>query len=109
MKIFRMKDLGGGAVLDLGIYMLQFLQFIYKEPPTDIMCTGHLSKTGVDESVSCAFKYKKGRTATIAAHTRATMGNRAEITGTKGTILVSFLIICLKYFLKFSIDVMSRY
>ncbi|CAH0727529.1 unnamed protein product, partial [Brenthis ino] len=85
-----MKDLGGGAVLDLGIYMLQLLQFIYKEPPTDIMCTGHLSKMGVDESVSCAFKYKEGRTATIAAQTRATMGNRAEITGTKGTILLDY-------------------
>ncbi|XP_034839217.1 trans-1,2-dihydrobenzene-1,2-diol dehydrogenase-like isoform X2 [Maniola hyperantus] len=85
-----MKDLGGGAVLDLGIYMLQLLQFVYKEPPTDIMCTGHLSKTGVDESVSCALKYKDGRTATIAAHTRATMPNKAEITGTKGTVLMDY-------------------
>lgn len=90
---FRMKDLGGGVVLDLGIYMLQLLQFIYKEPPTDIMCTGHLSKTGVDESMSCALKYKDGRTATIAAHTRAALANRAEINGTKGTIHVSILLI----------------
>lgn len=97
-----MKDLGGGAVLDLGIYMLQLLHFVYKEPPTDIMCTGHLSKSGVDESMSCAFKYRDGRTATIAAHTRATMANRAEITGNKGTILVSFrtyigLLFCFTY------------
>ncbi|XP_050348995.1 trans-1,2-dihydrobenzene-1,2-diol dehydrogenase-like isoform X1 [Nymphalis io] len=85
-----MKDLGGGVVLDLGIYMLQLLQFVYKEPPADIMCTGHLSKTGVDESISCALKYKDGKTATIAAHTRATMANRAELTGTKGTILLDY-------------------
>ncbi|XP_038208271.1 trans-1,2-dihydrobenzene-1,2-diol dehydrogenase-like isoform X2 [Zerene cesonia] len=85
-----MKDLGGGAVLDLGVYMLQFLQFIYKEPPTDIMCTGHISKAGVDESVSCALKYTDGRTATIAAQTRATLTNRAEITGTKGTIAMDY-------------------
>lgn len=85
-----MKDLGGGAVLDLGIYMLQLLHFVYKEPPTDIMCTGHLSKAGVEESISCAFKYRGGRTATIAAHTRATMTNRAEITGNKGTILLDY-------------------
>lgn len=84
-----MKDLGGGAVLDLGIYMLQLVQFIYKEPPADIVCTGHLSKAGVDESISCALKYKDGRTATLAAHTRATMTNRAEVIGTKGTIAVS--------------------
>lgn len=88
-----MKDLGGGVVLDLGVYMLQLLQFVYKEPPTDIMCAGHLSKTGVDESISCALKYKDGKTATIAAHTRATMANRAEITGTKGTILVSYIML----------------
>ncbi|CAG9581682.1 unnamed protein product [Danaus chrysippus] len=85
-----MKDLGGGVVLDLGIYMLQLLQFIYKEPPTDIMCTGHLSKTGVDESMSCALKYKDGRTATIAAHTRTSLANRAEINGTKGTIHLDY-------------------
>lgn len=85
-----MKDLGGGAVLDLGVYMLQFLQFIYKTPPTDIVCTGHLSRAGVDESISCALKYDEGRTATIAAHTRATMTNRAEITGTKGSIAVCY-------------------
>lgn len=85
-----MKDLGGGAVLDLGIYMLQLVQFVYKEPPTDIVCSGHLSKLGVDESVSCALKFRDGRTATVAAHTRATMPNRAEIIGTKGTISVRF-------------------
>ncbi|XP_028159058.1 trans-1,2-dihydrobenzene-1,2-diol dehydrogenase-like isoform X1 [Ostrinia furnacalis] len=85
-----MKDLGGGAVLDLGIYMLQLVQFVYKEPPADIVCTGHLSKAGVDESISCALKYKDGRTATIAAHTRATMTNRAEIIGTKGTVALEY-------------------
>lgn len=84
-----MKDLGGGAVLDLGIYMLQLVQFIYKDPPTDIVCTGHLSKAGVDESISCALKYKDGRTATLSAHTRANMTNKAEIVGTKGAITVS--------------------
>ncbi|CAG4977701.1 unnamed protein product [Parnassius apollo] len=85
-----MKDLGGGVVMDLGIYMLQLVQFVYKEPPIDIMCTGHLSKTGVDESVSCALKYKDGRTATISAHTRTNMTNKAEITGTNGTIALDY-------------------
>ncbi|CAH2050750.1 unnamed protein product, partial [Iphiclides podalirius] len=85
-----MRDLGGGAVMDLGVYMLQLVQFVYKEPPIDIMCTGHLSKAGVDESLSCALKYKDGRIATISAHTRTNMTNRAEITGTKGTITLDY-------------------
>ncbi|XP_048489108.1 trans-1,2-dihydrobenzene-1,2-diol dehydrogenase isoform X2 [Plutella xylostella] len=85
-----MKDLGGGAVLDLGVYMLQLVQFVYKDAPTDIVCTGHLSKIGVDESISCALKYKDGRTATLSAHTRATMTNKAEIIGTKGTIVLEY-------------------
>lgn len=85
-----MKDLGGGAVLDLGVYMLQLVQFIYKDPPTDIVCTGHLSKSGVDESISCALKYKEGRTATLSAHTRANMTNKAEIIGTKGAISLEY-------------------
>ncbi|KAL4716951.1 hypothetical protein ACJJTC_012762 [Scirpophaga incertulas] len=85
-----MKDLGGGAVLDLAIYMLQLSQFVYKDAPIDVVCAGHLSRTGVDESVSCALKYKDGRTATLAAHTRATMANKAEIIGTKGIIVLEF-------------------
>ncbi|XP_060804139.1 trans-1,2-dihydrobenzene-1,2-diol dehydrogenase isoform X2 [Amyelois transitella] len=85
-----MKDLGGGAVLDLGLYMLQLIQFIYKEAPTDIVCTGHLSKAGVDESISCSLKYKDGRTATLSAHTRSTMPNKAEIVGTKGIVALDY-------------------
>lgn len=84
-----MKDLGGGAVLDLGVYMLQLIQFVYKDQPTDIVCTGHLSKAGVDESISCSLKYSDGRTATLSAHTRATMPNKADIIGTKGNVVVS--------------------
>lgn len=90
-----MKDLGGGAVLDLGIYMLQLVQYIYKDAPTDVVCTGHLSKSGVDESISCALKYADGRTATLSAHTRATMSNRAEIIGTKNSISVRIFFLIL--------------
>ncbi|CAH0690554.1 unnamed protein product [Chilo suppressalis] len=85
-----MKDLGGGAVLDLGIYMLQLAQFVYKQPPLDMVCTGHLSKAGVDESMSCSLKYQDGRTATLSAHTRASMTNKAEIIGTKGIIVLDY-------------------
>ncbi|CAH0766247.1 unnamed protein product [Diatraea saccharalis] len=85
-----MKDLGGGAVLDLGIYMLQLAQFVYKQPPLDVVCTGHISKAGVDESASCSLKYKEGKTATLSAHTRAAMTNKAEIIGTKGIVVLDY-------------------
>ncbi|XP_063395613.1 trans-1,2-dihydrobenzene-1,2-diol dehydrogenase-like [Cydia fagiglandana] len=85
-----MKDLGGGAVLDLGLYMLQLVQWIFKKPPSDVVCTGHRSSAGVDESISCALKYPEGKTASIAAHTRVAMGNKAEIVGTKGSVTLDY-------------------
>lgn len=85
-----MKDLGGGVVLDLGVHMIQLVQYLYKEAPIDLVSTGHLSSAGVDESMSCSLKYSNGRTATLSAHTRVTLPNRAEIIGTQGTIVMDF-------------------
>lgn len=90
-NVDRIKDkqLGGGAILDLGIYILQFQQFIYRElKPVKVVAAGHITKEGVDESASAIFTYPNGKTAVVTCNATAQMTNEAVIIGTKGTIRI---------------------
>jgi dihydrodiol dehydrogenase / D-xylose 1-dehydrogenase (NADP) len=88
----RLKEMGGGTMLDIGIYNVQLASFVFGgEDPVQVIAGGHLNSEGVDESTSATLIYSKGRTATLVTHGRARMANEAHIIGTKGTIKVSFL------------------
>src|SRR5437016_520471 len=61
-----MKQLGGGTVLDIGIYCVQFASFAFGgAKPTKILAGGHLNQDGIDESSSATLLYTNGRTAPI--------------------------------------------
>lgn len=81
--------MGGGTILDLGIYPLQFVSYIFdEEKPVAVKAAGHLNSDGVDESMSATLIYKNGRTATIATHAQVNLPNEAQIIGTKGVIKI---------------------
>ncbi|XP_046591488.1 trans-1,2-dihydrobenzene-1,2-diol dehydrogenase isoform X1 [Neodiprion lecontei] len=83
------KDLGGGGILDLGVYVLQLASFVYNgEKPISIKAGGHLNEDGVDISMSATLLYKEGRTATVMTHCHVKLPNEALIIGTKGTLRV---------------------
>ncbi|XP_043952562.1 trans-1,2-dihydrobenzene-1,2-diol dehydrogenase-like isoform X2 [Gambusia affinis] len=83
------KELGGGALLDLGIYCLQFINMVYKgEKPESIQASGVCLETGVDETVTVILKYSKNRMAMFTCSTRVQLPNDAVIGGTEGTIQV---------------------
>uniref|UniRef100_A0A3B3UPP7 Trans-1,2-dihydrobenzene-1,2-diol dehydrogenase n=2 Tax=Poecilia latipinna TaxID=48699 RepID=A0A3B3UPP7_9TELE len=83
------KDLGGGALLDLGIYCLQFISMVYNgEKPESIQASGICLETGVDESVAVILKYSKNRMATFTCSAGVQLPNDAIIAGTKGKIQV---------------------
>ncbi len=77
--------LGGGSLLDVGIYPL-YLVTLLLGIPERIQSIGRLSSTGADEYCNIQFGYPGGQTAavfsTIAMQTTVT----AEIIGTKGRI-----------------------
>uniref|UniRef100_A0A8C3APG7 Trans-1,2-dihydrobenzene-1,2-diol dehydrogenase n=1 Tax=Cyclopterus lumpus TaxID=8103 RepID=A0A8C3APG7_CYCLU len=53
-----LKELGGGAMLDVGIYCLQFICMVYNgEKPECIQATGVCLETGVDETVVVTLKF----------------------------------------------------
>lgn len=83
------KELGGGALLDLGIYCLQFIFMVYnREKPESIQATGVCLETGVDETVVVTLKFSKNRMAVFTCSCGIELPCDAIIVGTKGTIQV---------------------
>jgi dihydrodiol dehydrogenase / D-xylose 1-dehydrogenase (NADP) len=80
--------LGGGALLDAGIYPVSFASLIYGTAPTKIMSSARLGQTGVDEQFSLLFEYEGGRTAALNGAVQLGMVSDAYIYGTKGYIHV---------------------
>jgi len=78
-------DLGGGALLDIGIYPV-FLAQLLLGSPDDIVAHAHLGATRVDEDLGAVFSYRNGQTAHLHASFRYHTKTEAFIYGSKGTI-----------------------
>ena len=84
--------LGGGALLDVGIYPVSFAAMIFGTKPEKILSTAHIGETGVDEQFSIIMSYPSGKTATLNGSIRVGLTNEAYIHGTEGYIRIpSFL------------------
>ncbi|MCL9661130.1 Gfo/Idh/MocA family oxidoreductase [Paenibacillus hunanensis] len=79
-------ELGGGALLDTGIYPVSFASMIFGAQPEKILSTAHMGETGVDEQFSIILGYSGGRTATLNGSIRILLPNEAYIHGTEGYI-----------------------
>lgn len=79
-------DLGGGALLDIGIYPLAFAYMIFKEDPIQVESTAYLGETMVDEQSAYLFKYANGAIAQMSSSFHITGPREALICGTKGVI-----------------------
>ncbi|XP_033222246.1 trans-1,2-dihydrobenzene-1,2-diol dehydrogenase-like [Belonocnema kinseyi] len=83
------KEMGGGTILDLGVYTLQLPTFIFNgEKPESVKALGYLNEDGVDLSMSATLKFKGDRMATILTSGLVNLPNEAFIVGTEGTIKI---------------------
>jgi predicted dehydrogenase len=83
----RMNDprLGGGALLDLGIYPISFAVDVFGLPErVDAVAT--YTSTGVDQRVSGVFEHEQGRHTLFTFAMNLAAPNRATIFGSKGRI-----------------------
>ncbi|SEO13017.1 Predicted dehydrogenase [Amphibacillus marinus] len=81
-------ELGGGALLDTGIYPISFASMVLGPHPEKIMSTAHIGETGVDEHFSILLSYPNGKAASLNGGVRLGLTNEATIHGTKGYIQI---------------------
>jgi predicted dehydrogenase len=78
--------LGGGALLDVGIYPVSLASMIFGGPPKKITSLAHLGQTGVDEQSAFLFAYPQGQLAILYTAIRTNTPQEALIMGTQGYI-----------------------
>jgi predicted dehydrogenase len=81
----RALALGGGALLDLGIYPLTLTHLVLGAPAS-ITAWARLGETGVDENTGALLGYASGAVAAITCSLVGDSACRAVITGTEGRI-----------------------
>uniref|UniRef100_A0A8D8DB84 Trans-1,2-dihydrobenzene-1,2-diol dehydrogenase n=1 Tax=Culex pipiens TaxID=7175 RepID=A0A8D8DB84_CULPI len=82
----RMKQLGGGTVLDLGVYTIQVILWAYRAAPTKIVAKGKLNEDGVDLEVSAELHFANGGIARMKTSALEKQTNTATVRGSKGTM-----------------------
>lgn len=83
-RLFDPK-LGGGALLDVGIYPV-FLSLLLLGEPNNIIAKSDFASTGVDEYCKIVFEYEDNKTAFLNCSITENTPTIAEIYGTKGMI-----------------------
>lgn len=80
--------LGGGALLDVGIYTVSFASMVLGPHPESVSSTVHLGETGVDEHFSLLLSYSGGKSASLNGGVRLNLLDEAHVFGTEGHIIV---------------------
>lgn len=80
--------LGGGALLDVGVYVISLASMIFGGAPSQVTGLAHLGETGVDEQSAMVLGYEGGRLALLAAAVRTRTPVEATIMGTDGLIRI---------------------
>ncbi len=79
------KELGGGILLDGGIYPLSLASHFLGEPE-QVATLAHMAPTGVDDQAGVVLQYASGAMASIVFSARVTPHAIATLVGTEGRI-----------------------
>jgi dihydrodiol dehydrogenase / D-xylose 1-dehydrogenase (NADP) len=80
--------LGGGAMLDLGVYPVSLASMVYGEAPRRLASTAVIGSTGVDEQAAAVLEYSAGRQAVVSWSFRCVTPQEAHIVGENGRIRI---------------------
>ncbi|MGO3662277.1 Gfo/Idh/MocA family protein [Microbacterium gubbeenense] len=78
-------ELGGGALLDLGIYPISFVWDVLGAPAT-IQASGRIGETGADTEVATVMTHASGAVSTTMSSSRGAGPNTAHIVGSRARI-----------------------
>ena len=80
--------LGGGALLDVGVYAISFVSMVFGSQPDEIAAVAKFASSGVDEMSAFLFRYEHGAIANLSCAVTAKTPGEAVIMGTKGYIRI---------------------
>ncbi len=84
-------NLGGGSLLDVGVYVISFAYQIYGKKPLESIGLSHIGEYGSDEQGITILKYDKGEIADLSFALRTNAVDEAYIFGTEGYIKIPAL------------------
>jgi predicted dehydrogenase len=77
--------MGGGALLDRGVYTVSLASMLLGSPAT-VASQATIGRTGVDEQVAVVLGYPNGQLALLSASLRTYSANEAVAMGTRGAV-----------------------
>ena len=86
-RLFNLA-LGGGALLDVGIYVISMASMILGPRPSRVASTTQIGETGVDEQSAFLLQYPGGELAVLSCAVRTGTAVEARVFGTEGSILL---------------------
>ncbi len=81
-------ELGGGALLDLGVYVLNFASMVFGNDISDIASICTFNNLGMDMQDSITLRYVNGKMAVLNATALANSDRNGIIYGTNGYVVV---------------------
>lgn len=81
-------NLGGGALLDVGIYPIAFSSMIFGDTPKTITGVTSKCETGVDEQSAMLLGYDGGKISVLSCAINTQTPKEARIIGNKGSIYI---------------------
>lgn len=81
-------ELAGGALLDLGVYPINFASMVFGDKIKSISSTAILTDSGVDAQNSITICYEEGKMAVLHSNMMALTDRQGIINGDKGHIIV---------------------
>lgn len=91
-RFFNAK-MGGGALLDRGVYLVSFAYFLFGKP-ANIVTSAAIGETGVDDQSAMIFTYADGKQAVLHSSLRVKSPTTATIMGTHGSITMAESFFC---------------
>ena len=80
-------DLGGGALLDVGVYCVSLATMVLGQPVRTAGLS-HLGETGVDEQAAMILEHEAGRLSNLSIGIRTATPQEATILGTEGYLKI---------------------
>ena len=82
--------LGGGALMDVGVYPVSLARMLSKERPSRVSAVAHWTDSGVDRTLAATIEFPSGLMAQIAGSFATSAFRQALIVGTEGVLQTTF-------------------